>query len=579
MTRKPHIYRQSLLKKEIGTIRKRWDGSVKIALAYPNQYYVGMSNLGFQTVYRQLNSLNGVICERVFLHDAADPNKSRAKSLESSKPVSDFDIIAFSISFENDYPNLLAILEQAGLPLRSRDRDPHHPLVVAGGVACSLNPEPVAAFVDCFIVGEAEPVLHRFIDCFDPGAERSSNLEKIAREVPGTYVPAFYEAAYRSDGTIAGFNPTRDVPGKINRIVRTDLSDDAAASVILTPNTTFQQTYLVETGRGCPHGCRFCAAGYVYRPPRFVPAETLEKEIQKASTVTDSVGLVGAAVSDHPDILQICRSASRSEIRLSFSSLRADALTSELLSVLKKSGVKTATIAPDAGSERMRDVINKGISEAVVLNAAESLVAHGIPNIKLYFMVGLPTEQAEDVEAIVTLCKRLKHRFLTSSKARKRIGDITVSLSCFVPKPFTPFQWAAMDEIGTLKAKIKRIRQGLKKIPNVRLNADVPRWAYIQALLSRGDRRVARILETAHQNNGNWAKTLKMNALNADFYVYRSRSLDELLPWDFINHGVEKSFLANEYRKSLRAEPTPECRVGACDRCGACGSYFDTENL
>jgi radical SAM family uncharacterized protein len=567
---KSHTSGKDFLHKEIGTIRKRWEGRIKIAAAYPNRYHVGMSNLGFQTIYRLLNSFDEVVCERIFLPENIDNAQPPIKSLESSKLVSDFDILAFSISFENDYPNLLAILKQAGLPLRSKDRSSPHPLVIAGGVSCWLNPEPISDFIDCFLIGEAESLIPGFVDYYDPTAHRTDALETIAREVPGAYVPAFYEATYNPDGTLAGFTTTRDVPPKINRAIQTDLSKSPANSVILTPDTTFSQTFLVEVGRGCPHGCRFCATGYVYRPPRFRPLVQLEQCIQMGAAQTHTIGLVGAAVSDHPDIIKLCQSTNTSEIRLSFSSLRADALTPELLSTLQESGVKTATIAPDAGSERMRHVINKGISEETLLEAAESLVVHGIPNLKLYFMVGLPTEGMEDVESIVCLCKRLKHRFLKSSRARKRIGEITVSLNSFVPKPFTPFQWVAMEELGMLKAKIKRVRQGLKNVSNVRVNADVPRWAYIQALLCRGDRRVARILMMAHQNQNNWAKTFKASSLNSDFYVYRNRDVQELLPWDFIDHGIEKSYLIREHEKALRAETTQGCRVGSCQICGVC---------
>jgi radical SAM family uncharacterized protein len=562
--------RKNLLDTEIGTIRKHWEGRLSIAIAYPNTYHVGMSSLGFQTVYRFLNNLNGVVCERIFLPENFDQTHTPIRSLESSKRASDFDVLAFSISYENDYPNLLTILDRSGLPLRSKDRSPSHPLVIAGGVTCFLNPEPIADFIDCFLIGEAEPMLQGFMERFDPSGDRPSILKTIAREVPGTYVPVFYEASYHMDGTLSGFKPREDVPEKIKRVIQEDLSEHPATSIIVTPNTTFQQTFLIETGRGCPHGCRFCTAGYIYRPPRYRPLAQIEQSIREGAALTNTIGFVGAAVSDHPDIRQLCHSAETGGTRISFSSLRADKLIPELLSTLQSSGAKTATIAPDAGSERMRNVINKGITEDVILHAAESLVTKGIPNLKLYFMVGLPTESMADVDAIVALCKRLKHRFLKSSKKRKRIGEISVSLNAFVPKPSTPFQWVAMEEIRTLKMKIKRVRQGLKNVPNVRTSADVPRWAYIQSLLSRGDRRVAHMLVTAHRNQGNWTKTLKASALNPDFYVHRQRAFNELLPWDFIDNGIKKSFLINEYRKALKAESTPICNTDTCFICGVC---------
>jgi radical SAM superfamily enzyme YgiQ (UPF0313 family) len=286
--------------------------------------------------------------------------------------------------------------------------------------------------------------------------------------------------------------------------------------------------------------------------------------------LTDRIGLVGAAVSDLPEIDKLCGQFHDKGIRISFSSLRADRLTPGLLAALKQSKVKTATIAPEAGTDRLRRVINKGLSENDILTAATTLVENGIPNLKLYFMIGLPTETMSDVDAIIQLVKKIKHRFLTSSRARKKIGLITVSLNSFVPKPFTPFQWCAMDEIGELKAKIKKIKTELKKVANLRINSDVPRWAYIQALLSRGDRKVADILSLAHANGGNWAQTLKTVAVNPDFYIYRERHTDERFPWDFIDHGIKKSFLQREYQLAMQGLTTADCQVETCRICGVC---------
>jgi len=293
--------------------------------------------------------------------------------------------------------------------------------------------------------------------------------------------------------------------------------------------------------------------------------------MRQGMATTDKIGLVGAAVSDLPGIKSLCRQALESDVTLSFSSLRADALDADLLAVLHRGGVKTATIAPDAGSEKMRRVINKGITEEQILAATELLVANGIPNLKLYFMVGLPAETMDDVEEIVSLCRKIKHVFLKSSRYKKRIGEITVSLNSFVPKPATPFQWAPMDEVAVLKEKIRKVKNGLKKVPNVRVHADVPRWAYVQALLSRGDRRVADILLLAHKFGGNWPQTLKASPLNPDFYVHRHRSMDEKFPWDFIDHGVRKNFLAREYKRGLEGRSTPPCPTDkSCSICGAC---------
>lgn len=570
MISKTHKSTGPPIETEVGTVRKSWRGRIRIALVYPNRYHVGMSNLGFQSVYRLLNDYDHIVCERAFLPDASERPATPLKTLESAKSLCEADVIAFSISFENDYPHILSILENAGLPIRSDQRSERDPLLIAGGVASFMNPEPMAAFFDCFLIGEAEAILPRFVEIFKPGDNKHTVLKNIACNVPGAYVPAFYSVDYRRDGTIASFNPLQDVPPTVERVYLKDLSRSATCSAILTADTAFERTYLIEVSRGCPHGCRFCSAGFVYRPPRFRPIALLTENINRAASLTDRVGLVGAAVSDLPGIDELCHQHLDKNIRISFSSLRADGLSPELLSVLKQSKVKTATIAPDAGSERLRRVINKGITEEAILNAADALVANGIPNLKLYFMIGLPTETADDVDQIIGLCKKIKHRFLKSSRSRKRIGEITVSLNCFVPKPFTPFQWVAMAETSDLKKKIRKIKNELKKIANMRVHSDIPRWAYIQALFARGDRRVADILSSAHAHKGNWAQTLKSVPVNPDFYVTRERDLNEKLPWDFIDQGIRKSFLQQEFRRAIKALPSPACRVESCDLCGVC---------
>ncbi len=570
MARKKRQTARRLIDAEIGTIRKSWRQKISIALVYPNRYPVGMSSLGYQTLYDLLNRMDHVVCERAFLPDSRRGESAQPLTVESGKPIASADIIAFSISFENDYPHLLTILDQAGIPLRSADRSAGHPLVIAGGVACFLNPEPIAPFIDCFLLGEAEGILPRFFQVFEPGRDKKELLKELACQVPGAYVPALYQVRYQADGTLAEFEPLAGVPPKVGRVYLQDLNQNSTCSAVVTPHTTFDSSFLIEVGRGCPHGCRFCSAGFIYRPPRFRPIAGLKQAMQQGARLTDRIGLVGAAVSDLPELEKLCRDFSHQNIRISFSSLRADRLTPELLATLKKSNVKTATIAPEVGSERMRRVINKGITETDVLAAATKLVEHGIPNLKLYFMVGLPGEADEDIDAIIQLVKQIKHRFLASSRTRRHIGTITVSLNSFVPKPATPFQWAPMDEVGALKSKIKKIKNVLRKVANVKINSDVPRWAYLQAMFSRGDRRIADLLLMAHANNGNWPQTLKTTALNSDFYVLRERDPDEILPWDFIDHGIKKSYLRREYKRAQQALTTPGCQVESCRMCGVC---------
>ena len=562
--------RKEILASERGTVRKDWAGRIRIALTYPNHYHVGMSNLGYHVIYRLLNEHEDIVCERVFLPENAGSIHGGVRSMESQRPLDNFDIIAFSISFENDYPNLLTLLTEAGIPRWSSERNTPHPLVIAGGVTAFLNPEPIAPFVDCFLIGEAEPVLDTFLDVYREHSDKAALLKALAVKVPGIYVPGLYHVDYNSDGTIAEFRPQHGVPDRVRRVVAEDLSFWDTCSTILTSQTTFSDTYLVEAARGCPHGCRFCAAGFVYRPPRFRAKDALRASLENAAMHSDRIGLMAAAVSDVPYVEEICQNALDKGLQLSFSSLRADRLTPELMSILRQSGLQTVSIAPDTGSERLRRVINKGITEEDVLRAADLLVRAGIPNLKLYFMVGLPTETMSDVEAIVTLCKQIKHRFLKASRTKKRLGQISVSLNSFIPKPFTPFQWVPFEDMKILKTKIKHVKDGLRRVANVRVHTDVPRWAYIQALLSRGDRRTAQVLSDAHDNNGNWAQTFKASVVNPDFYVYRERLLGEILPWDFIDHGINKAFLVEEYNKALREKTSPPCEVGRCKVCGVC---------
>lgn len=554
---------------ETGTIRKGLKGRIRVAIVYANLYSVGMSNLGFQTAYRLFNQADHVVCERAFL---PEPGNYRVKTIESGRSLNAFHIIAFSISFENDAPGILSILEKTGLPLAASKRGAPLPLILAGGVSCFLNPEPIAPFIDCFLLGEAEVLIPLFLDCFDPTISRQACLEHLAKNIPGAYVPSLYSPEYHKDGTLKEFRSEKGIPKTIKRVFAEDLSSIPTESTILTPHTTFDDTFLIEVSRGCPHGCRFCSAGYVYRPPRFRPIPLLEKQIDQGARRTDKIGLVGAAVSDLPGISRLCTREGNDRLRFSFSSLRADAMETELMEALKKSRIKTATIAPDAGSERMRKVINKGLTQDHILTAAERLVQSGIPNLKLYFMVGLPFETDDDVQEIVRLCQKIKTVFLAASRAKKRIGTISVSLNPFVPKPFTPFQWAAMDDVKTMKRKIKQVAKGLGKIANVSVQSDSPKNAYIQAFLSRGDRRVADLLMSLLKNKGNWPQTLRASPLETDFYVLRERPADEHFPWDFIDHGIDKSFLLKEYQMAKSSKTSPPCpaRPDKCDLCGVC---------
>jgi len=576
------LYR-TVLAKEKGTIRKDWGGKVSVALAFPNHYRLGMSNLGVQIVYRILNQRTDVVAERFFLPEGQEMalyRRSRGPlvSLESQTPLSNFDLAAFSISFENDYPNVLQMLEMGKIPLLSKERPEKSPFVMAGGVASFLNPEPLAPFVDFFLLGEAEQNLEPFVDAFlESGRQpfkRRDVLLYLAKNVPGLYAPSLYDVAYKKNGTLSHFTPSeKDVPEKVQAVhsPKGGFTDTGMPlSCITTPNTEFGSRVLMEVGRGCGHACRFCAAGYVYRPPRVYEEAKLHEGAREALKRCSQVGLVSPAVSDAPGIEEVIGTICHNGGRFSVSSLRAEKLSGKLLEHLEESGQRTITIAPEAGSQRLRNIINKHLTEEQILGAVRMIAGKSDFSIRLYFLMGLPTETSRDGDEITELVKRIKHRMVKESAARGKIGRIKLSVNCFIPKPFTPFQWFPMEEVGSLKKKQQRLKKTLVKSGGIVVNSDVPKWAYIQALLSLGDRRVGTILKGAHKLNGNWKKAMQLSQINPDFFVYRPKDLDELLPWDFIDHGITKRHLQTEYRLALEGRLSNICKVGECVRCGVC---------
>ncbi len=574
MSRKLNEKIETLLGRERGTVYKARDTEVNVALAYPNTYHVGMSNLGVHQIYRILNNRPDTACERVFLPDPEDIEEYEKTGLklfgmESSRPVRDFDILAFSVSFEQDYLNILEMLRLAGIPARKDERAEGDPLVILGGICSFFNPEPLADFFDVVIIGEGEEVAGEFIDCWKANAGTGRpGLLRAAAAIPGVYIPEFYEVRYNRDGTIAERKALENAAG--NTIVKRSVQDFGAmpaSTVILSPDTEFSSRYLAEITRGCGRHCRFCMAGYIYLPPRNLDIETAKEQAGRADASCGRIGLVGAALSDYPGIGELCAAI---EGEVSVSSLRADSVSRELIERLAASGHKTIAIAPEAGSERLRKVINKGVTEEDILRAADMIFGYGIPNLKLYFIIGLPTETQQDVEEIIALARKVHEVQLRHARPAGRIGRITLSVNSFVPKPFTPFQWEPMDAVVSLNRKQRLLGKAVRTIGNMNIIHDLPKWESIQALLSRGDRRVGALISVAHERGGDWKTAARALGMDTDFYIARKRPFDEVLPWDFIDIGVRKDYLMKEYDRALEGKFTPICNVGSCRTCGVC---------
>jgi radical SAM superfamily enzyme YgiQ (UPF0313 family) len=574
---------KELLFHEKGSIKKKWKNRVPIALIYPNKYALGMSNLGFQLVYKLLNQDDAIVAERVFLPE----KQERPISLESGRPLADFPLLFFSVSFEQDYQHLITLLEMSGIPSLSVKRSEKgnniesqasggQPLVIAGGVATFLNPEPLAPFVDLFIIGEAEPILDSVMAHLLRGIgknDRLELLEEIGTSLPGCYIPALYDVTYNSSGILQSMTPQKGyerLPQRIKKVIMDSPGNVAAHSNILTPLAEFSDLFMTELGRGCSRGCRFCAAGFIYRPPRLWSAQAIINAIESRPDDCSRVGLLGMEMARSEDIALIADYLSGQSCSLSFSSLRADIINSPLLELLGSSKLKSAAIAPDGASERLRQVINKGITENDVLTAAEILVKKGIRNLKLYYMIGLPTETQSDLDEMVELIIKVKKKILAVGRSRGRLSSLNLSINCFIPKPWTPFQFHPMEKVKLLKQKLKLLRKKFAGQPNVRIKTESPERAFFQAILSRGDRRVGKALLSMVLNECAWRQAFKMENISPDDYTLRPRGKTEPFPWEIIDHGVECKFLWNEYKKALEGKTTVSCDTSSCKRCGVC---------
>ncbi len=527
----------------------------RFCIAYPNLYKIAMSNLGYLSLCCTLNSRPLASCERALLPNQTETARLKKggrllTSLESGMTLKEFDLLAFSISFENDYINIVKMLELSGIPLNAKDRDETHPLLIAGGVATFLNPEPVADFFDAFLLGDSQPMVLEFVDkfCELNGTLPREELLRVLSEVKGVYVPSLYDIKYHDDGSVRELVPKPGVKPRVEVQISERLSDNPAYSYIISKDALFSDMFLVEISRGCGRMCRFCAAGYNYLPYKTLSADEVVDIVAK-NAGGRKVGLVGAAVSDYREIDKLCDALCDMDHKFSVSSFRADSLSDALLTGLKKSGHKTLTIAPEAGSQRMRDIINKGVSETDILNAAERIAAAGILNVKLYYIIGLPFESESDIDAIISLTKKVRDVFLEASKKLKRAGSVSVSVSPFVPKPNTPFFYKGMESERELKRRVRRVSEKLRKEANITMEKISVKDAVLEAVFARGDRRLADLIRLMAGG-----KSLKQAAreleLDLSFYAHRDIPLDETPPFGLIVPHVKKSLLVREFKKA-----------------------------
>ena len=550
-------------------------GDVKFHLTYPNNYWVAMSNLGFQAVYDILARDSRVLIERGFLPEDFDSEKvasTKWRSFENNNLLGDCDILGFSLSFETDYPHLLKVLKNQGLLFGSwqereeaaRESKFRFPILIAGGTAVTLNPEPVANFLDVFVIGEAEELLPEFVDVYHKakteGWSRDELLKGLA-QIDGVYVPRFYHPHYNEDGTMDRFEAPDSVPARPRRRFVKDLSKFKTHSRILTPETEFKDMFLTETGRGCEMGCRFCVAGYIYRPIRKRDEETLQDTVQVGLEKSDAIGFVGASVSSHKAIAKLAQSVAEKGGRASLSSIMSQKVTRALAASISESEYKTVSLAPEAGSNRLRRAAGKRVVNDQVINAARELAESGIRGFKLYFIVGLPTECDEDIDAIADLAIAVRDAVTEISRPSGKMAWVSLSVNPFIPKASTPFQWEPMLDPKTLERKIERLRKRVLKVPNLEFRFEPPKECYFQGLLSRGDRRVGKLLLEAELKGESWKWLMKKTDREilsgvppVDFYVSRRIGFSEVLPWEVVDSLIPKSLLEREAMRAHNGE-------------------------
>ncbi len=558
-----------------------------VALLYPNTYPVAVSNLGFQLIYSLLNGIPGIVCER-FVYPAQG---EAMRSLESGRALQDFSLVCGSVSFEEDFPRLVGMLAAGRVEPYSTDRSdlvrPGSPLVILGGVGVFMNPEPLAPFADIMAIGEGEGILPALMGLLRAGLglSRRELLFKAAVELAGCYVPSLYQVEYDALGRVSRQEPTETrVPSRVRKVVA-PAESSAAHSQLLSEEAELGM-YMVELGRGCSRGCRFCAAGYIYRPPRLWNGQGIVEALAQRPPGVGRIGLLGMEMAPAATLDQIAAYLEEHHCSLSFSSLRADHISERLLSLLAASNLKSVAIAPDGSSERLRRLINKGLSSADLLSAAERLTEAGIFHLKLYIMIGLPTETDQDLEELVELVQLVHQRIRVIGRRRGRLTELSLSVNSFVPKPWTPFQYcsyggldnqaACSEQSATkatlaLKQKIKYLRKALARVPNLRIKVDRPERILHQAVYSRGDRRLAPLLLELGTGRATFKQALKKYRLSSWQYAVRPRTAGERMCWDIVDHGLSTGYLWKEYEKALAEKFTSPCDTALCRRCGICG--------
>ena len=553
MSWKIHARQQALLDEEKGAIYKDWGGRLTVALSFPNTYYVGMSSLALQLLYRSFNAMPDVVCERVFWDKGGHEARRPLLTMESGRRVDEVDVWAFTISYEMDFFNVVEMLRQAGAPPLAQDRDESWPLLIAGGPGVTMNPEPMAPIFDAIVIGEAEEMLPDLVELLksDVRGPRGSLLAQL-QQMPGVYVPQLTPPLAEQGAS----------PQRIQRLWVRDQSQFPPISSLYTQKTEFRGMHLMEIARGCGRGCRFCLAGYLYRPPRELPLDLLLDWADQGLKHTNRIGLISAAVSDHSQIDELATALRQRGARLSAASMRVDPLSRPLVEALRASGAQTLTIAPEAGSARLRQVIAKTQTEEQLLAAVALAAELDFPQIKFYFMIGHPTETQDDIAELVEFVLRARKMF------KRRIA---INATPFTPKAHTPFQWAAMTPAKTLKKRQALISRQLGK-HKITVRADSPAWAEVQGVLARGDRRLAQvILDMPRLSVRDFWETMARHGLDRQDFL-GPWPQDSAAPWQIVESGVRQKFFHYEWRQAQKARLGPHCppRSAGCLTCGVC---------